>query len=576
MNTAATIPELLAHARAHMAEQPEEATNTCRQAIFLAISHANKSAEADARHLFSQLLFSSGKSIEAIEEIKHAIALREKTGEVDKVSISYNNLGIYLTRIADYPAALDSCFSSLRIKEVLKDKRGIGNTLINIGSIYKQLNNHEQEMKMYERATQIAEEIDDKKMLAYTHLNLGVLYLKQKDYNKALNYLNNIDEVLYAQGDKLNALHALNNQGMLHVQLNRFEKAFEKYNRCLELSKETKNIPGMINSLMNLGDLKVKQGDYTQAKEYLDQAEQLALQHSLKSELKDVRLYMSAYYSGLNNYKQALEEYREHVTLKDELLNIHNLKQLGELQLKYELDKKEHEAEINHLKNVELKEALDKLQHEKTRSENLLLNILPEEVAEELKATGTAKAKMFERVTVMFIDIKNFTTISQHLSPELLVAEIDFLFRGFDEITKRFEVEKIKTIGDAYMCAGGIPVPDLNNAENVARAAFEILQFMEQLKQERLSRNQSFLEIRIGINTGAVVAGIVGSSKFAYDIWGDTVNTAARMEQSGEVGKINISGDTYELLKDKFNCTYRGKIHAKNKGEIDMYFLSPQ
>lgn len=576
MHNSATISELLAQAKAEMAAQPATATDNCRRAIALAVSTADVSGEADARHLLSQLLFTGGKSTEAIEEMKSAIELRQKTNETTKASVSLNNLGIYYTQTGDYPTALESCFHSLRIKEELNDKRGIGSTLINIGSIYNRLGNTVQEIKMYERSMKIAEEINDAKMLAHNHLNLGVLHMNLQEYDKALSYLNNIDEVLYDLGDKHNALSALNNQGMLYVKLNRHDQALEKYNRCLELSKETGNVPGTINSLINLGELKIKLNDFESARKHLDEAVQLAKTHSLKSNLKDALLVISAYYENRQDYKRALEEYREHVELKSELLNMQSLKQLGELQLKYDLEKKEDEAQINYLKNVELKEALDKLQHEKNRSESLLLNILPEEVAEELKATGTAKAKLFDQITVMFIDIKNFTIISQHLSPELLVAEIDFLFRGFDDIIKRFEVEKIKTIGDAYMCAGGLPVPDLNNAENVAKAAFEILKFMEQLKQERLSQNKSFFEIRIGINTGPVVAGIVGSSKFAYDIWGDTVNTAARMEQTGEVGKINISGDTYHLLKDKFTSTYRGKINAKNKGEVDMYFLNPE
>ncbi len=533
MNNSATIPELLTLAKASMAENPTTASQACQQAIVLANTNADKSAEADARDILSKLLFAAGKKVEAIEQTKRIILLREFVGEYAKAAAAHNNLGIYLTHIADYPAALDSYFRSLQIKEELNDKRGIGNTLINIGSIYQRLNNTTQEMKMYERSMQIAEEIDDKKLLAYNHLNLGVLHMNLKEYDKALTYLSNIDEVLYSFGDKHNALSALNNQGMLFVKFQQFDTALEKYNRCLELSKETGNMPGIISSLINLGELKTELQKFEEAKQHLDEAVQLAQEHSLKSNLKDARLFLSTYYTNQHDYKNALEEYREHVKLNEELLNTESLKQLGELQLKYELDKKDREAEINHLKNVELKEALDKLQYEKNRSENLLLNILPEEVAEELKATGTAKAKLFEQVTVMFIDIKNFTIISQKLSPELLVAEIDFLFRGFDEITKRYEVEKIKTIGDAYMCAGGLPVPDLNNAENVANAAIEILRFMEQLKLKRMTEQKPFFEIRLGINTGAVVAGIVGSSKFAYDIWGDTVNTAARMEQTG-------------------------------------------
>ncbi len=193
-------------------------------------------------------------------------------------------------------------------------------------------------------------------------------------------------------------------------------------------------------------------------------------------------------------------------------------------------------------------------------------------MAEELKNPGRSKARRYEQVTVMFTDFKDFTRHSENMTPEQLVGEVDFCFRKFDQIISKHHLEKIKTIGDAYLCVGGIP-DDEEGAVRVVRAALEMRDFIGHTHKERSFKEGSFFQMRIGITTGPVVAGIVGEKKFAYDIWGDTVNTAARMEQTGEVGKINISGVTYELVKDKFDCTYRGKISAKNKGEIDMYFV---
>lgn len=215
------------------------------------------------------------------------------------------------------------------------------------------------------------------------------------------------------------------------------------------------------------------------------------------------------------------------------------------------------------------------LQLEKKKADDLLLNILPKDVAEELKNTGRSKARKYEQVTVMFTDFKNFTQHSMVLQPEELVGEVDFCFREFDKIITKYGLEKIKTIGDAYLCVGGIP-EDPDSAERLIKAAIEMRDFMNNMHAERRKRGELFFEMRIGITTGPVVAGIVGEKKFAYDIWGDTVNTAARMEQSGEVGKINISGVTYGLIKDKFECVYRGKVSAKNKGEVDMYFVEKE
>ena len=209
----------------------------------------------------------------------------------------------------------------------------------------------------------------------------------------------------------------------------------------------------------------------------------------------------------------------------------------------------------------------------KKKSEDLLLNILPYETAEELKIYGTAKAKRFDEVTVMFTDFKDFTQTSEKLSAEELVEKIHFYFSEFDRIIEKHGIEKIKIIGDSYMCAGGLPVTNQTHAYDVVSAALELQELMIEQKTRRSNLGQTFFELRIGIHTGIVIAGIVGIKKFAYDIWGDTVNTASRMENSGEINKVNISGSTYEKVKDKFICTYRGKIKAKHKGEIDMYFV---
>ena len=215
----------------------------------------------------------------------------------------------------------------------------------------------------------------------------------------------------------------------------------------------------------------------------------------------------------------------------------------------------------------------EELEAEKQKSDSLLLNILPYETAEELKATGKARPKYFDQVTVLFTDFHNFTEITEKMHPELLVSEINTYFSEFDTIIGKYGIEKIKTIGDSYMCASGLPKPNKNHALDMIAAALEINSFIEQRKRERLDLNLPFFESRIGIHTGPIVAGIVGLRKFAYDIWGDTVNLASRMEASGELGRINISGTVYEQIRDHYLCTYRGKLSVKSKGLVDMYFV---
>ncbi len=221
----------------------------------------------------------------------------------------------------------------------------------------------------------------------------------------------------------------------------------------------------------------------------------------------------------------------------------------------------------------ELKEKNKIIQEEKRRSDELLLNILPEEVMHELKAHGKTTAKNYSKATVLFADIKDFTTISEKLSPDDLIQGLDAYFERFDKVIEKYDIEKIKTIGDAYVCAGGVPTKSEGNPHLVVQAALDFTYEIDKLRRERLAEGKIPFEFRIGIHTGQLVAGVIGIRKFAYDIWGDTVNMAARMEQCSEAGKINISGTTYDLVKDKFACIYRGKIEAKNKGEIDMYFV---
>jgi len=210
---------------------------------------------------------------------------------------------------------------------------------------------------------------------------------------------------------------------------------------------------------------------------------------------------------------------------------------------------------------------------QKAKTEELLLNILPLETAEELKNTGTTIPKYFNEVTVIFTDFKNFTRMSEVLNAEELVAQIHYYYCEFDKIMSEFHIEKIKTIGDSYMAVAGVPIDRKTHAIDSIRAAIKIKKFIETEKQVRIKRNLPYFEIRIGIHSGPVVAGVVGTKKFAYDIWGDTVNIASRMESSCTTGEINVSGATFEIAKNTFGFSYRGKIEAKNKGNIDMYFV---
>lgn len=264
----------------------------------------------------------------------------------------------------------------------------------------------------------------------------------------------------------------------------------------------------------------------------------------------------------------AIETDITELKLKEEELNKKNKKlrlmtrYLGKANSKLERQKQE----IN-LKNEALEQGKQKV-------DNLLLSILPYEIAYQLKNKGQAKPKNYRMVSVLFADFKDFSRSSLALEPKHLVDILDSYFTQFDNIINAHYLEKIKTVGDAYMCAGGLPLRNKSNPIDTVLAGIQIQKYVNIINERKKNANEPFWELRLGIDTGPVIAGVVGDKKFAYDIWGQTVNIASRMESAGHAGMVNISGSTYEYVKDYFICEHRGKIEAKNIGKIDMYFVN--
>ena len=254
------------------------------------------------------------------------------------------------------------------------------------------------------------------------------------------------------------------------------------------------------------------------------------------------------------------------LTVKQAIRSYHKDRELEEKNILL----KRHNEELEQL----VAERTWELIEEKKKSDKLLLNILPEEIAEELKANGRSIPKQYKKVTVLFTDFKGFTSEATKVPPQELVGSLNECFSAFDEIVTKHNLEKIKTIGDAYMCAGGIPVENESNPMDALNAAREMVEWVNIWNSEREMNGKSIWEIRIGVHTGELVAGVIGTSKFAFDVWGDAVNIASRMESSGEPGKINISSSTYGYVKENFSFEYRGEIEVKNRGEIGMYFVS--
>lgn len=251
----------------------------------------------------------------------------------------------------------------------------------------------------------------------------------------------------------------------------------------------------------------------------------------------------------------------------------YKIRLLKDGQIKAQKDRDEYIKNQNIFLEKKVKERTQELQLEKAKSDDLLLNILPETIADELKENGQIEAKHYSNVSVLFSDFKNFTQISRTVSADTLVKELNVYFKAFDEIMTNNGIEKIKTIGDAYMAAGGIPSTGKSEvvAKSTVKAALEMQDFVASYAEQ--NPDSILQSMRVGVHTGDVVAGVVGSKKFQYDIWGESVNLAARMESSGEAGKVNISESTYSLVKDSFNCEHRGQVYAKHVGDVNMYFV---
>jgi len=246
-------------------------------------------------------------------------------------------------------------------------------------------------------------------------------------------------------------------------------------------------------------------------------------------------------------------------------------------KLIYELQVNNEQLEVKvQQRTREIERQKEIIETAKAQSDSLLLNILPDEIAEELKKFGKSYARKHDQVSVLFSDIKGFSSVAETLTPVKLVTQLDEVFGAFDNIIAKYDMEKIKTIGDAYMCACGLPLPDEENAIKAVKAGIDMQRFINEFGLANKIQNLPVFEVRIGIHTGPLVAGVVGLKKFAYDIWGNTVNLASRMEQHSEAGKVNISGETYKLIKDQFRCTHRGRIETKSKLHVDMYFVDEE
>ncbi len=551
-----------------------------------------------------------GKQYALLNDYKSALVYFRKAElqcqwiDCDHLSVVYANIGIALHNIGETRPGIEY----LQKAEALLEKEGNRGALAAlkhlIATVHLSIRSSQRALEYNSAAMQLAEATQQLDLLAKTYSTAADIYYQLYEYEKAYRsyreYLRLSDELrrqdqerqqrLEQQRALLNAVenqikYLLIRQSIRELELQnaRYEQdrlRLQNENLELERQRQEKEVALLLSqretdqirlreqtllalkarSELQLAAQRLDAEKKERTIEQLIQQERIALaqRQADSARMEQMRI-------------QQLLQRREQTAFRNTVYTVGIGGLLLFLVLAYSWHSARQARRRLEAQNREIERQKNQIEEERQKSEHLLLNILPKEVADELRTKGQASPQLYPSATVLFTDFLNFTSLSAKLSPEQLIDELNECFLGFDEICERCGLEKIKTIGDAYMCVGGLPVPNETHPLDAVSAALEMMAWLKRRNQS--NPNAIFTEMRIGIHTGTVIAGVIGKNKFAYDIWGDAVNLASRLETLGEPGRINISGATYEAIRHHFRCTYRGKKAVHNKGLVDMYFV---
>ncbi|MDO8316707.1 MAG: adenylate/guanylate cyclase domain-containing protein [Flavobacterium sp.] len=573
------------------------------------IYHKNNLANSEKLELLRNLSFNEVNNLElSLKYADELIALSQLEKNYLYLHRGYYQKGNKNRLRGDLDKALNAFFKSVEAAIKAKFIIGEGVAYMSIADVYSIMGNADNAGIYYNKSIHLLRKTDDSISLASALLNAGDEYSKNKKYNLALKYFKESSIIFDKANYLIGTAYSLGNIGMVHAKLGNNNLAKAYIGKAIKILEELKDYYAISEYLTYMSDIYLALNDWKTSLSYAKRSLDLAQKYGLKEQISNANLKLSRLYQKTGNMAASFAYYKNHIAYRDSLTNLKSMQQMADIRTNYEVSQKQTEVDLLE-KDSEIQKLKDKrqqniiyvtaislflvlvitigfyrrykfvkktnsiIEEEKNRSNNLLLNILPEETALELKKNGKVQAKKFESVTVLFADFEGFTHYAEKLPPEKLVESIDYYFSKFDTIMEKYNLEKIKTVGDAYMCAGGLPFPTGDHAYKMTLAALEIARFVN-ISEELITQNQTHFKIRIGINTGPLVAGVVGIKKFSYDIWGDTVNIASRMESNSEPGRINISEHTYQIIKNDFDCEYRGEIEVKNKGMMKMYFVN--
>jgi adenylate cyclase len=587
----------------------------------LAIKLCEKSG-TDLDHSFALIMrcgywFRFNKMEESLKDANEALIIDEKNGNFTNLILDHEWLANVKSVGSEVEGALDHLLKAQRIAE-LQNREYVQTEILGfMAKLYSYIPDYSKALELSLKSLEIAKKYNSTPFIFDGLSNVGAMYANLKDSTKALNAFRELAVEATKKNDLAWQAEANRQLGATYSHFGNKTEAIKYLQRAIKTYELLSSQHDIAISMISYGSALFSASNDELIRAGIAVEDKYAIitscyQKTLEFGRNTSNLYLQKLaldmltdtYEAAGDPINALRTFKEFADIKDSMLNAENAASLQNLQIEYDTEKNIQKIDLlnteNELRNKEIqKQKLmrngfilgfilvaisawiffkqrNRINKERQRSEELLLNILPGDVAEELKRNGIAEAKEFDKATILFTDFKGFTGVAEKLSPSELVAELNTCFKAFDHIISAKGIEKIKTIGDAYMAAGGLPDPRTSAPADVVLAALEMQQFMIKRRKELGEANKPSFEMRVGIHTGPVVAGIVGVKKFQYDIWGDTVNIASRMESSGEIGQVNISETTYLLLKDNpmFRFASRGKVMAKGKGEMEMFFVS--
>jgi len=551
--------------------------------------------------------------LKALEYYNKALLINEEIGNKVGIASNLGNIGIVYEKLSDYHNALQYYSNALQIQEEIGNNVGIANNLGNIGVVYYSLSDYSKAIEYYEKALHINEKIGNKDGIAKNLGNIGLVYWNLSDYPKALEYYSKAFQIHEEIGNKGGIASNLGNIGLVYNSLSDYPKALEYYSKALHIDEELGKKEGIAKNLGNIGLVYRNLSDYPKALEYYKKAlfiqEGIGNKVGVAANLGNIGYVYTTKESTYYDAKKAEEYLQKTLLLAEEIdakeiiiavyEQLHTLRS-NEQQFEEALSFYKKKVEIN--KEIQSEDAKNKVERfdqrrkieedEKARKlklarfqeqEKILHKILPVKIANRILQQETFIADHLESVSVLFMDLVGFTTLASIAPPKQLVFLLDAIFQKADEVVENYGLEKIKTIGDGYLAVANVTSPLEEHQKATALAALQLLETMKDftvnipndLGDTEWINDMKDLEIRIGIHTGEVVAGIIGKNKYTYDLWGDAVNVASRMESNSEAGRIHVSDEFAKSIESnpEFKLIPRGEITIKGKGSMNTYWL---